>query len=631
MLIILRYPSLLQSSDLDGGSSVAVLTYLCRILDSVDHPDIIHLILHYLLALPGPVSSRPVTPRSPDAQRQKKSLKEHESPDATEEVMNPSFFNLTDLLLASCQSRNPETVTAALRLVCVILSKYHDYALSSLLKMVMFEDSFTSRPPGLVLGELDTLLAIAADSAGMEGLNEAYENSIRDSLALLEAHPCSADLFGISELRGGMIASKGAIMDDKHPTMCMHSLSAEDPLLKQLVTLLRTFFTNDIETNLSLTSAIRYLALCPFVRLSGWLCTETTISSQLSEPEPSTAPSSDPESRTQDNLDPDAQELTRIREYKASLRQSSTDVSTTPLIQALHHLTHTLVALRHDIPEFAHLLAGRKRAFQGLAELEDEALNQRRTAPTSAQPVMASPRASVEQSREQSRSRPLPIPTLSPSPSGQAAAAQQRSISPRGRTMSILAGQGSPRSLGSTSSPRQLQSPVSFGSPPSFGARPSFRPQLREEMQRRQSRSPVKVSRAMSPLAAVDGASMGSPRSGRSISPTESPPVQQLEQAGSMDQEIFDRWIRFSWEGEYDAERNKGRRTDVSADEHNRGKSGGDKGDTDGDTGDYREASLTHVLTNAVILQEFVLELAAIIHVRAGLLNGEMSSEGNTA
>lgn len=37
-----------------------------------------------------------------------------------------------------------------------------------------------------------------------------------------------------------------------------------------------------------------------------------------------------------------------------------------------------------------------------------------------------------------------------------------------------------------------------------------------------------------------------------------------------------------------------------------------------------KEASLNHVLTNVVILQEFVLEVAALIHARASLVDGEV-------
>ncbi|KAI5298195.1 hypothetical protein KEM56_004250 [Ascosphaera pollenicola] len=48
----LLYPSLLESSDVDGGSTSAVLTYLARMLESLDQPDLVHRILHFLLASP---------------------------------------------------------------------------------------------------------------------------------------------------------------------------------------------------------------------------------------------------------------------------------------------------------------------------------------------------------------------------------------------------------------------------------------------------------------------------------------------------------------------------------------------------------------------------------------------------
>lgn len=530
-------------------------------------------------------------------------------------------------MLASCASRNPETVTAALRLVGVILGKHHSYALSSLLKTVTFESEFASRSPGAIPVELDSLITIVTDIAGPEGINKAYENSIKDSIASLEAHPCSGELLAIGETDDNKAGARGAVMNEDHPKMRMHSLSAKDPFLKQLVSLLRTFFTNDIETNLGLTSAITHLALCPFVRLHGWLCASSASEARLSDPGSSRAASSIASSPSNVLTDPDAQEAARIRAYKACLHPSTdTSTSTPPLILALHHLTHTLIALKHDIPDFTHLLAGRKRAFQGLAELEDEMLNQQQMATTPSQGILTSPRGSIEQSREQSRTRPIPVPTLSPSPSTQPAGSQTRSTSPRGRTLSILAGHGSPRS---TASPRPLQSPIPFGSPSSFGASTAFRPQLREETQRRASRSPIKASRTMSPLVAE---SVGSGRSGRSVSPVKSPIRASFDQAvgpgRGAGEEIFDRRIRFTGVGEYitaeSTARSGGERAEDTSPEgieHNEGKDEED----DTDAGEYREASLTHVLTNAVILQEFVLELAAIIHVRAGLLDGEVS------
>ena len=84
-------------------------------------------------------------------------------------------------------------------------------------------------------------------------------------------------------------------------------------------------------------------------------------------------------------------------------------------------------------------------------------------------------------------------------------------------------------------------------------------------------------------------------------------------QALDTNEEIFDRRLRFPVH-----ERNNSTVSDFN---------GADTDDED-DQG-YREASLTHVLTNVVILQEFILELAAIIHVRAGLLANEVDFLGN--
>jgi hypothetical protein len=41
----------------------------------------------------------------------------------------------------------------------------------------------------------------------------------------------------------------------------------------------------------------------------------------------------------------------------------------------------------------------------------------------------------------------------------------------------------------------------------------------------------------------------------------------------------------------------------------------------DNEQEDIREASLLHIITNVVILQEFVLELVALIQIRASLFN----------
>ncbi|KUL81540.1 hypothetical protein ZTR_10062 [Talaromyces verruculosus] len=48
----LLYPSLLESSDVKGGSTSTVLMYLCRLLESIDQPKLVHRTLRFLMAAP---------------------------------------------------------------------------------------------------------------------------------------------------------------------------------------------------------------------------------------------------------------------------------------------------------------------------------------------------------------------------------------------------------------------------------------------------------------------------------------------------------------------------------------------------------------------------------------------------
>lgn len=589
-LITHRYPSLLQSSDLDGGSSVAVLTYLCRILDSVDHPDIIHLLLHYLLALPGSASSRPVTPRSPLTERRRKSLAVPLDINGGTDAPNPSFFNMTDLLLAGCSSRNPETVTAALRLVTIIFDKHHSYAISSLVRTAPIILDSNLQPVGAFKAELDIMISIGQQIAGSDGIDSAYENSLTDALTFIEAHPCSSQVLALDVPEKNRNEGKGAMLNGGSRTMHAHTLTADDPLLKQFVALLRTFLTNDIETNLGLTGAISHLASCPFVGLEGWLIRASSPmdgidSVVINQPEDAFVTTDD---------DPDFKEERRIAAYKAAKRKIPTvSAQHCPIQAALIFLTSRISTLKADIPEFSSLLAGRKRAFQGATVIENELRDATAL-------ILSSPRASLDLSRNVSRSRLVPIPAL---PSSTPAAPEARSASPRGRTLSMLAGQ-------------RRQSPAM--SPGSFDAprrpTPLMSPTLRGgDALRRPSRSPVKAARAMSPLLPDEVT-----ESDRSRSPIKSP----MPVTYPVTEEIFDRRLGFRVDAGMPGDQAQSgavQRPDDGEEGSHQSKA------TTEDDDNYREASLTHVLTNVVILQEFILELTAILHVRAGLLDGEVS------
>ena len=92
------------------------------------------MMLQYLLALLDYTTS--TAPRSPAAVKRRQSLMLLSATDKDDDKLNPSLFNLVDLVLGSTASRNPQTVTAALKLTTVILSKNHSYALGSLVKVM---------------------------------------------------------------------------------------------------------------------------------------------------------------------------------------------------------------------------------------------------------------------------------------------------------------------------------------------------------------------------------------------------------------------------------------------------------------------------------------------------------------
>lgn len=610
------YPSLLESSDVDGGSAVAVLTYLGRILDSVSHPDLIHLILHYLLALPGPVTSRPITPRTPSKERGSLLFSDSEP---TESALNPSFFNLTDLILASCQSVNPETMIAALRLVGVILEKHHHYAVSSLVRIV---PSTGIMPPmrsaGAFLRDMEHYVRLAKDICGSADIDKSYEYSLKDSLVYIEAHPCSHQILRIGTLSSKTQANpKGAILNDGKIAMCAHNISPSDPLLKQIDALLQSFFTNNVEINLALTSVISQLASCPYVRLEGWL-----VHNEEDVPLPEFDDTNGDHLDRKDGEDSDEAEDRRIKAWKVVKRIPSTPlgIPAPQLLKTLDSLVDILSEVKVENPEIEALLPGRKRAFQTALEIEHE------TRHDPAQSASLTPRRSVEQSRDVSSSRAIPASSQVPK---RQSVQEPLSTSPRGRAMSLITGQGrssqagSPRSV-TSKRPTPLDSPL-------------FRPR---DGSRRPSRSPNKTLRALSPLSAnVDADETGL----WGASPF----------VGSTNEEIFERLIRFptvenvemarkskteddrKTNDQSDAKEDvvEVEKVEVKADEEDgphvavgNSKSRTSAGnDTEEDISDTAmEVSLTHVLTNAVILQEFVLELAAIMHVRAGLLDGEI-------
>ncbi|KAF1970846.1 hypothetical protein BU23DRAFT_511098 [Bimuria novae-zelandiae CBS 107.79] len=532
----LLYPYIVQSSDADGGSSVAVLTYLRRILDALDHPELVHMILKYLLALPEYSAATPIDTRSPAAIKRRQSLMLI-TPKEEEDSMSPSLFNLVDLILQSADSRNPQTVIAALKLTTILLGKNHGYALGSLIKVTNIHHTEPHRTIGALNAELETYLNIAIDIGGESGVDEAYESHLKDKLSILESHSCSLKALA---LPSAALQSPGYFDSENGPReVGPHYLIPEDPLFRSLSDLLIRFLTNDVETNLALTEAIISLGSCCQLRLEGWLSVDPSSYRFLD-----------------DGADNEAFSNNNLRDmYKASRKPVWDSAAAPQLLACLQQLQDQIGALRADIQDWDDHVASRKDAFRLHEEVNDAMRSSTPSKP---------PRASTD------------TPTGSWTP--QIPKTPSRTQTPRGRKEAL--------DIRGTPNPSPAPSRVGNGAlagSPSRGMSPLPAPQAGK-------RQTMLMTDIDANLSSIKNSEFLKRR------------IRFRRPAGSDTVEVM--LSKYLPPPKDDAE-DGGGETSAGAEEQD----------------DIREASLLHVITNVAILQEFALELAALLQVRASLFD----------
>ncbi|RMJ10089.1 hypothetical protein CDV36_010302 [Fusarium kuroshium] len=411
----LLYPSLLESSDIDGGSSVAVLTYLRRILESLDHPDMINLILHYLLALPDSVSSgRPGSSSSVSKARKRKSMDLAtmlaEKSDIT---ATPLLFNLVDLILACLRSQNQQTIHVTLQLVSAILKRHHRYAVITLLKTEILPLQNTVRTVGAQEQEVEYIMSLAGTIGGDDNFDEVYEAVLRDTMSKLESHPCSLKLVAprVSTTNQRLPDSlPGAPRDVKE-----HTLRPDDPLLNALLDLLETFFVNPVETNLSVTETLVNLAICGFMKIEGWLARNPTTY-KYDEDEKKQRKHDDDET-VDTEMDEDLEELPTSPEQeqlkameKCRQRPQWSQASLPRVFNVLKRLEEQVLSYKQTVPRFEELVQQRRDAFK----TADQMLHSSGPTPkpTPAQQDTPDRRSLEEVSRNGSPSRPSALEGL---------------------------------------------------------------------------------------------------------------------------------------------------------------------------------------------------------------------------
>lgn len=611
----LLYPSLLESSDIDGGSSVAVLTYLRRILESLDHPDMINLILHYLLALPDSLPNKPALEEEhssiSDARRRKTRDLADMMAERTDLSAAPLLFNLVDLILACLRSQNQQTIHVTLQLVSAIVKRHHRYAIITLLRTELLPTKTATRTVGAHEQEVEYLMDLASTVGGYSNFDEAYDSTLKDTMVRLEAHPCSLRLIGPKvSINNHKLPALPDSLPGAPKEVREHTLRADDPLLNSILDLMESFFMNPIETNLSVTETIVDMAICGFMEMEGWLV-RSPEGYKYAEDEDDAAETMDTEDEseaTEVGIDVGkADEDQKTLEALAKCRRKPiwSDESSPRLLSLLGLLGEQVLKYRESIPRFDELLQQRREAFLTADSLLDvpPPPPKKDTIPHSHSNYGTPNRHAADHDMIRAGSR-------SPMrPSGLEGFAQRllselgtpsRSSSPRGNRSSGTStpGDGSVRDYTFSKA-----LPPTPGQPAGRGNSRSLSP---SSMQDEEDIDDLSASR-VAEFAAIDQTILA-------------------KRVGVPDRKLKPIPLDLTSRG--DAAAHEDDPMSEDEDEHGSEDDGG--GGMAADESEYAEpdepeetttVSVSHILTNVIVFQSFVMELAALVQVRAGLFD----------
>lgn len=483
----------------------------------------------------------------------------------------PDLFTLIDLILTSLKSRNQQTVAATLRLISVILQRQHQYAVSSIVKTQPLSDDMHARTIGAHVRDTEALFSMAEDLIEHDDLKEMYHAHLQDARTLVESHCCSTSLLTLPLITIGEREVEKTRTKHRY-TVQPHLIRLEDPLTNSMVSLLRSFLTNDINTNLSLTEALAILASCGNTRLDRWLLGDP-VQVKTYPPQSVASVSDSGDSNNDDTITvhTKAQPETLTADMTNPENPISKDVESpsyvlapSPVFAALDSLVQQVEDFRHEIKDFDTYLAERRHVFKISEDIEKAVAND---SPLSQKPNERksgeSTRVTTPQSRGADHIASISERLISETTSSN----ESRSSSPRGRQPSDP--------LPSTPIGRLNHLRISPSPSSSQPASRAFSPSpLRE-----QSSGYTPPKRVLTPMGPAD----------------------------SLHQNVK---IRSTAGRDF---------RDIGSSETSSIRSESTSAEVRGTETAVKEITLGHLLTNVIVLQEFILELAAIVEVRASL------------
>lgn len=304
------YPSILECSDIDG-SSVAVISYIDIILQTVQQEDLSKVVVGYLIDDDDQQSSGPSLVSTPAATTEKAEDYIASALDKLEinrKNSTSTHFTLKDLIFSRLKSNSQTTVIATLKLLKTLIKNHCQYSLNLLSIYPDNQNNPTIISHHLREVELYFSLIIAIDSDhAKDVLASGYEDYLRDVEMSIDSdycyqsiNPANAQADGHRNNAQEMPKAKrrrsfkyGQRFEDIKKeekeeqekqrkkkqyikchgikTLSRHRVKSTDPLLQILLSLLSHFFTQSCELNLALTGVITALALCPYRSLQGWI------------------------------------------------------------------------------------------------------------------------------------------------------------------------------------------------------------------------------------------------------------------------------------------------------------------------------------------------------------------------
>ncbi|KOS22482.1 hypothetical protein ESCO_001855 [Escovopsis weberi] len=601
----------------------------------------INLILHYLLALPEGITSRtPPSETTVSAARHRKSMDlasmMAEKPDTT---ATPLLFNLVDLILACLRSRNQQTIYVTLQLVSAILKRHHRYAVLTLLQTDMFPSSTIHRTVGAHEQEIEYLVSLAESIGGKDDFNETYDQILKDTVVRLEGHPCFLKLISP---RVSASNHRVPIVPDSLPgapkDVREHTLRHDDPLLNSILDLMETFFLNPVETNLSVTETIVDMAICGYMSIEGWLArspSSYTYDEKDEEADRRKASEKRQRESNEEGVDPLEQDSSALSDAgsvdteaeklesmaKCRLRPKWMEGSLPRIFIVLKRLTDQIAAFKKTVPRFEELLQQRREAFQTAdAILENPAFGRAGTPARLGTPE----RASLDELiRAASPARPMGIEGFAHRLLSEFGT-PSRAPTPRGRKEAKQA--GNPSSGHPGNSPELLAPnaiPLVQRTPPL-----AYSDHGRNAAQRGLSPSSALSNGGMLPQPSL-----------------EIPAAVQAADFAAMDQSILARRVSLPAEQFRPVTLDLDKRLPEPSETQNLedelgslygGDSIGDRTEFTIDPTETTETtdnvepssptldnmvSVSHVITNVLIYQAFLLELASLMQVRAGTFN----------